>query len=409
MKSKFFLGVFLIVNIFYQNHVFSEPFKFESSKVEILDNGNVINAYNGKATSIDNNLEINSNQFKYFKSTNILDSKGNGLAKINSKQINIKFDNAIFDQNNLNIKANGNVEIFKTDGKFIIKSDEIFYDYKTNIVSSDKITKIEDNENNIYLVDNFIYELEKNLIKVINLVSKNSNNDTFITPIAFINTITGKIFAKDVNITLGNEFDPNTINFRLKGNSGKIDRDTSEIIKGVFTTCKKREKCPPWQLSAKKIKHDKKKQVISYNHAVLKVYDVPVAYFPSFFHPDPTVKRRTGFLVPSIKNSSNSSNFLKTPFFYAIADHKDITFSPRFYSDNKLLLQSEFRQKNSNSNNIADFSLFLEKNNKNKNHFFYEFKKNFLLDNFDSNEFNLKVQSVSNDTYIKSERIESEL
>ena len=60
---------------------------------------------------------------------------------------------------------------------------------------------------------------------------------------------------------------------------------------------------------------DKKKREITYDNAVLKVYDVPVAYFPKFFHPDPTVKRRTGFLVPSIKNSSNFGNYLSTPFF----------------------------------------------------------------------------------------------
>ena len=38
-----------------------------------------------------------------------------------------------------------------------------------------------------------------------------------------------------------------------------MDEDASEITKGVFTTCKKRDDCPPWQFSAKKIKHDKKK------------------------------------------------------------------------------------------------------------------------------------------------------
>ena len=63
---------------------------------------------------------------------------------------------------------------------------------------------------------------------------------------------------------------------------------------------------------------------------LLKIYDVPVIYFPKFFHPDPTVKRQSGFLVPSVKNSFNQVH-LNLPYFMVIAENKDATFSPRFY------------------------------------------------------------------------------
>ena len=46
----------------------------------------------------------------------------------------------------------------------------------------------------------------------------------------------------------------NENDYRLRGNSVTMDEDSSEITKGVFTTCKKRDDCPPWQFSAKKIK-----------------------------------------------------------------------------------------------------------------------------------------------------------
>ena len=39
-------------------------------------------------------------------------------------------------------------------------------------------------------------------------------------------------------------------------------------------------------------------------------------YFPKFFHPDPTVKRQSGFLTPSFNNSvNNSKNFIKSHIF----------------------------------------------------------------------------------------------
>ena len=86
----------------------------------------------------------------------------------------------------------------------------------------------------------------------------------------------------------------------------------TEVTKGVFTTCKRRDGCPPWELSAKKIIHDKEKQTINYENALIKIYDKPVAYFPKFSHPDPTTKRKSGFLTPSFKNSSNRKNFFFT-------------------------------------------------------------------------------------------------
>ena len=57
-------------------------------------------------------------------------------------------------------------------------------------------------------------------------------------------------------------------------------------------------------MQAKKIQHDKSKKQLTYDSAILKIYDVPVLYFPKFFHPDPTVKRQSGLLQPELNNSN---------------------------------------------------------------------------------------------------------
>ena len=154
---------------------------------------------------------------------------------------------------------------------------------KKNIILSDEITKIEDNIGNIYFFDNFKFELNNNLLKVNNLIVKDADENTFKTPLAYINTNSGKVFGKDISIELKNQSNNNENNYRLKGNSGTIEENTSTITSGVFTNCKKRESCPPWTFSAKKITHDKNKQEISYDKALLKVYDLPLIYFPKFF------------------------------------------------------------------------------------------------------------------------------
>ena len=67
-----------------------------------------------------------------------------------------------------------------------------------------------------------------------------------------------------------------------------------------------------------------KKKTISYKNAWLKIYDTPVVYFPKFFHPDPTVKRQSGFLIPKFSSGNTLGNSLEIPYFNVMADNKDL-------------------------------------------------------------------------------------
>ena len=105
---------------------------------------------------------------------------------------------------------------------------------------------------------------------------------------------------------------------------------------------------------------------IEYKHAILKVYDVPVFYFPKFFHPDPTVKRKSGFLVPVYGSSDNLGSWVNIPYYKVINEEKDITFNPRIYADDKFTLQSEYRQAFENSNLVNENKSSLPKENLNQ-------------------------------------------
>ena len=144
----------------------------------------------------------------------------------------------------------------------------------------------------------FLYEVNKNLIKVTNLIFTDLENNSLKTPLAYINTETNRLFGKDVDINLNNSSFNSENEPRLKGNSVVYENKNTVVTKGVFTTCKKRDDCPPWQMHAEKIRHDKKKQTIYYKNAFLHLYDIPVMYFPKFFHPDPTVKKKIGIFNP---------------------------------------------------------------------------------------------------------------
>lgn len=87
---------------------------------------------------------------------------------------------------------------------------------------------------------------------------------------------------------------------------------------------------PLWQVKAKEATHDQDAKVIEYRDVWMELGGVPIAYTPYLSHPDPTVKRKSGFLVPTAGVSSSLGTNVTVPYFWAINDNQDLTFSPRF-------------------------------------------------------------------------------
>ena len=65
---------------------------------------------------------------------------------------------------------------------------------------------------------------------------------------------------------------------RIFANSVSISEGVTSVQKGTLTYCKFREneKCPPWELRAKQIKHNNSKKTVYYENAILKIYDFPI-------------------------------------------------------------------------------------------------------------------------------------
>jgi LPS-assembly protein len=82
-----------------------------------------------------------------------------------------------------------------------------------------------------------------------------------------------------------------------------------------------------------------------FENAQLEFFGVPMAYLPYFSTPDPTVKRKTGFLMPYMTSTTTFGFGVETPFYWAIAPDYDATFSPRITSRQGVLFQGEFRQR----------------------------------------------------------------
>jgi LPS-assembly protein len=118
---------------------------------------------------------------------------------------------------------------------------------------------------------------------------------------------------------------------------------------GVYTACEPCKddplKPPKWQVKAARIIHDQGEKMMYFEDAKLEFSGVPLAYIPYFSAPDPTVKRKTGFLVPSFSTSSVYGFGAAVPYYFALAPDYDATFTPMITTKQGPLLQGEFRQR----------------------------------------------------------------
>lgn len=138
-------------------------------------------------------------------------------------------------------------------------------------------------------------------------------------------------------------------NARLAASGGRRTGGThTEMTKAVYSpcdVCKDTPDRPPlWQVKAERVIHDQQTKSIEYHHARLEMFGVPIAYTPYFTHPDPTVKRKSGLLIPSYKAANDYGVAIRLPYFWAIADDKDLTIDPIITTKGNPILGGEYRQ-----------------------------------------------------------------
>ena len=406
-KTKKLIFIFLI-NFFFTTNAISQEVNFEANSIELIDKDQKIIAK--KNIKIFNKKEtIYADEMDYDKLKQIINAKGNIRVENLEENIDIFSDELIYFRNDEKIILKKNVKI-NLEKKLLLETEKIIYDKIKKQIIIDNFSTFKDYYGNKISSEKSQFLLNQKLLKIdtVNMTDNISNKYFFQN--AIVDFKNNEIIGDDVKVdffksSFGNmENDP-----RLRGNYLYSDNNISVIKKGVFTTCKKnKDECPPWQFKAQEIKHNKTKKTIYYKNAWLEIYDKPIIYFPRFFHPDPTVKRQSGFLMPRFESSSSLGDSLSIPYFKVISDSKDITFTPKIYSENEGLFQNEYRQENKNSSHITDLSIKKESKNS-KSHFFSNTLAKLKLSFFESSELEVNIETTSNDSYLKSHKINSEI
>lgn len=410
-KNNILIFVCFFITIFsLSKNLYADEFDIKASEIAI-DKENDTLAATGSVEARDNTGKvIKADKIFYERSKEFLNIEGN--VTITDVEGNIlKTSKASYDKINNKIVAYESTQVEFGEG-YSLTTNGILYDTLEKIISSNRNTSFIDSDGNKIEVNMFQYLMKENIFSSVGEITiVDINNNKYLFKELHVDTKKKEMIGSDISAALDQEnfgltkkSDP-----RFVANDIFISKDKSVLSKGVFTVCQKREgKCPPWSLKAKKILHDKVKKTIYYENATLKVFDVPIFYFPRFFHPDPTVSRQSGFLSPILTNSTNLGTGFGLPYFWAIGNDRDLTFTPKLYASQNPLFLNEYRRAFANANFILDtsYTAGYKKNDEKKtkgsrSHVFSKLDIDLAKDLPYESNININIQKTSNDTFFR--------
>ena len=156
-------------------------------------------------------------------------------------------------------------------------------------------------------------------------------------------------------------------------------------------------KTPLWQIRARKIVQDKFEKQIYFEHAQLRVLDIPVFYLPFMRLPDPSLKRATGLLAPKLKTSSVLNTGIKIPYFIRLNKHKDFTITP-FYSPKTKTIEYRYRQAYTSGFMLIEGALTRDALIPSKNRGYILSDTSLILQN--GYNLGIQLQAVSDPSYL---------
>jgi LPS-assembly protein len=224
----------------------------------------------------------------------------------------LQADEMVYDNENNRVTAKGNVEIYY--GNYTLLADQVIYDRNANTLAAAGNVSIKDpsgaiiTSNHMTLTDDF--------------------RDGFIEALKVVTQADTRIVANTATREAGN---------------------ITVFQNGWFTPCKPCEtnpdRPPTWSMQAKTIIHRTDEATITFRNAFFDVLGVPVIWTPYFQMADPTVKRKSGFLMPMYQQSSRLGSTAMVPYYFALSDTYDFTFAPMYTSQQGTLLQGSWRQR----------------------------------------------------------------
>lgn len=227
-------------------------------------------------------------------------------------QMLVQANEVDYDYNNSRVSAVGSVQLFYNGTS--LQADKVIYDQKTKRLHAEGNVRLEDADGKITYAN--IMDLSDDY------------RDGFVDSLRVDTADQTRMAASRADRTEGRY---------------------TVFQNGVYTACapcRDNPKKPPlWQVKGARIIHDQNEKMLYFEDARLEFFGTPLAYMPYFSTPDPTVKRKTGFLMPGFSQTNQTGLGVNIPFYWALAPDYDLTLTPRITSRQGVLMQGEFQQR----------------------------------------------------------------
>jgi LPS-assembly protein len=231
----------------------------------------------------------------------------------------------------------------KPGEKMLVESDQLVYDYDRKRVSAVGHVRIYYGQYTL-TADRVTYdEKSGRLVADGNVILIDPTGTVFRSPYVDITANFRDAFVASLQVETTQ---------RTYFTAERAERQSGAVvtfINGAYTACEpcadQPEKPPLWNVKAATIVVDQNERTVSFRDARLEFLGVPVAWVPYFSVPDPSVKRKTGFLWPIASHSARLGFSLATPFYWAIAPSYDLTVTPAYYTRQGFLGEAEWRQR----------------------------------------------------------------
>ncbi|MFN7112664.1 MAG: LPS-assembly protein LptD, partial [Brevundimonas sp.] len=142
--------------------------------------------------------------------------------------------------------------------------------------------------------------------------------------------------------------------------------NVNELNYAIFTPCPicdaNGPKRPSISIQAEKVVQDEALRAVIYRNAIFRVGGVPVFYTPFFAHPDPTVERASGFLVPIVNYDEGRGVSIEVPYLHVVSPSEDWLISPQINTNVSPLLNLQWRRRFANGSVVARGGYTYERN-----------------------------------------------
>ena len=230
-----------------------------------------------------------------------------------------------------------------SNAPIVFRADEIEYDDQLALTVARGHVEISQN-GQVLLADTVSYNQRTDTVTASGNVSLSQpTGEIVFADFIELHDSMNEAFAKNVRMLLADRS-------RLAANTARrTNGNRTELKRGVYSPCdlcREDPSAPPiWQLKSREIDHDKELQLVEFRDTVMEIDGWPVFYTPYMSIPDPSVKRASGFLPPSIGSSNTLGAHVTIPYFLVLGPDKDVTLAPRFYTTAGPLLEAEYRQR----------------------------------------------------------------